>query len=126
MERGSAVGVRRRPQSAALGFDDRTTDRQAQAHAAGFGAEEGLKQAFGRLGDETVSGIADGDSYRAGVGRRGANGQFARADFGLLHRFEGVTQQIQHDQLNLDVVGQHRRQRFREFQVQRSINLAQF
>src|ERR1700722_13820383 len=46
---GARPGIAGCPYSAAMRFDDRPADRQAHAHAVGFGGEERVEQATGIL-----------------------------------------------------------------------------
>jgi hypothetical protein len=50
LKRGTMSHVCRGPQSAAMSFHDRTTDREPHTHAAGFGGEEGIEQPLRILG----------------------------------------------------------------------------
>ena len=52
-ERAAVVGVARRPQAAAVRFDDRAADREAHAEAVRLGAEEGREDVGGRRGKPT-------------------------------------------------------------------------
>ena len=44
---GAVRRVRRRPETPAMDLDDRSADREPNAHAVGFGREEGLEDAIG-------------------------------------------------------------------------------
>src|SRR3546814_5697975 len=59
MKLGAAVVARLHPDAAAVRFDDRAADRQAQPHAPRLGADEGGEQSSGTVGGHAGTGIGD-------------------------------------------------------------------
>jgi hypothetical protein len=105
--RPAAAGQIRRPQPTAVRFDDRSADREADAHAALLGREEALKQVV-----ELTCGYAKTsvlylrvDRFRLGLG--GANDQPALSMIG--HGLEGVDRKVRKDLLELYAVAPHER-----------------
>src|ERR1700688_152149 len=57
LKRGAMGYVCRGPQPALVGFDDRTADREAHTHPAGFGGEEGSEQPIRVLGGDSDTAV---------------------------------------------------------------------
>src|SRR6266850_6653757 len=57
LKRGTVGYVCRGPQPATVSFNDRTADREAHTHAAGFGGEEGVEQSVRVLGGDSDAAI---------------------------------------------------------------------
>lgn len=102
--------MRGRFESAAVRRGDGTTDRQAHAHAAGFRGEEWLKELAARFGRQPTAGIADADLGLALAGSARTYAEDALLGGRVLHRFQRIAHEVQHDLFDLDAVRQDRRQ----------------
>src|SRR5689334_24726 len=92
------------PDSPSVAFDDRAGDREAHAHAVPLGGDEGLKQVqHDFLGDPRPA-IGDADQNHSIVGRR--DGYHELAPLRWLHCLDRVAHQVEHDLLDLHLVGQ--------------------
>src|SRR5262245_2522198 len=62
---GARAGSASGPYLSPVRFDDRTTDRESHAHAAGLGGVEGVEQAINTLRVQSRAGILHGDEHPA-------------------------------------------------------------
>src|SRR2546430_15331991 len=66
LERRARAGVARGPQTASVGLDDRSADREAHAHSTGLGGEERIEQARHLVWIESDPGVLH--DHENGVG----------------------------------------------------------
>ena len=83
-------------------LDDRTGNRQAQAHAVCFACRERFEKILLNPFGESNTSINHVDPDRAVVHQRGGNRQFVLD--GSIHRFDGVADQIDQDLLDLNAI----------------------
>ena len=102
-----------------MGLDDRSADRQAHAHAAGFGSEECVEQPVGILGGQSDAAIAYRDQNLAGFLLVRPDHQLAQPVRDRLHRFDAVDDEIEDDLLQLDPVAEDQAQGRGELHPQR-------
>src|SRR3546814_9103589 len=72
-EDGAALGIGFGPQAAVVGFDDRTADRQTDAHAVLLAGDKWREQSLGDPRRDARAGIADGDLVNAVLGKGAAH-----------------------------------------------------
>src|SRR6516162_388816 len=105
-EHRSASGIRPRRDRTTMRLHDRARDRQADAHTVAFGGDERLEKLGGDLRRDAGSGVGDGDFDHVVGRQRGRDDEFAT--LGLLHRRDGITDQVEQHLLDLHFVGQHK------------------
>ena len=87
-----------------MGFDDRTTDRQAHPHPAGLRAVESLENALDAFRIDARARIANHNEDAISLGLRGTDQQLSRPRLDLAHCFDCVQHQIQNDLLQLNTI----------------------
>src|SRR5262249_27862367 len=108
-----ALRVRLDRDLAAMRLDDGARDRQPDPHSLRLAGDEGLKQLRGYFRRNAGAGIRHAHrDHAAGTGRR-RDGELAAIR--ILHRLDGIAHEIEHDLLDLHLVGEH--------QVERGIEL---
>src|SRR5262245_14590874 len=100
--RGVTGGLPIDPETAAVGIDDRATDRQPHAEPVGLRREERLEQALGHLRGNAASGIGEADGRVPGRDLRRLHADLPAVPAALDDRVDGVLQQIHHHLLDLD------------------------
>src|SRR5258708_9200955 len=126
LKAGAAGHVRARPQSAAVRFDDRTADGQAQAHALGLGGVERLEQAVQTLRIQSRAGIPQTDEYAVRSISARADQQLPRPLADAAHRLDGVDDQVENHLLQLDPICSDDWQALRELRPHRDAALQNF
>ena len=88
-------------------LDDGAADRQSHTQAVGLGRLERLEQPVGDFGRYSATRIGDAHlDHAVAVSTRGLDRQ--QAPRRVLHRLDGVADEIEQDLLHLDAVGEHR------------------
>src|SRR5579864_827085 len=87
---GPARYIHVRPQPAAVGFDNRSADRQSHSYSARLGGVEGLENAIEMVRIESRSGIAHGHENATGLGLLAGYQQLSWAGLERAHGFDGV------------------------------------
>src|ERR1017187_10704028 len=90
------------PDSSVMRLDDGARNRQADAHALTLGRDERLKQLLGDLGCYPRAAVGYADFDQAVARRR--DGDDEVAPLRSFHRIHRVTDQIEHDLLDLHAV----------------------
>src|SRR5690242_14576800 len=90
---------------AAMRLNNRARDRQPDAHAVGFGGDEGLKELVGDLGRDAAAGIGDADFDHIIGGGGGGDDEFARRRG--FHRVDRVANQVEQNLLHLHFVSEN-------------------
>ena len=116
LKRRAGPGIAGGRQPSSVRVDDRAADRQAHAHAAGFGGEEGIEQPIGILGGHADTAVAHRDQNLAGLILSRPDHQLARPVRDRLHRFNAVDDEVEDDLLQLDPIGEDQGQGRGEFQ----------
>src|SRR3546814_16867625 len=107
MKLGAAAGLRAGPDPAAVNLDDGAADRQPDAQPVGLGAEEGVEEMHLLLGRQTAARLRAGDLGGVAVARDRAYPHLAPRR--AAHGIDGLTQQLEDDLLDPDLVDQHGR-----------------
>src|SRR5882757_2097485 len=100
---GALGFVRRNPQPAIMGLNDRTADRQTHPHTARFRREQRIEYPLEILRADSCSGVRHRYLYAAAVVDLGFHAQDPRLIRGR-HRFGGVCDQVQKHLLQLDSI----------------------
>src|ERR1700687_249875 len=87
--------VRRRPQAAAVGLDDRTADRQSPAHAFALGGVDRVEDVLKLRRAQPRAGVADGQEYAVRFVLRRADEHLSWSIADCACGFNGVNDQIQ-------------------------------
>src|ERR1700689_3058162 len=103
---GTVGYVCRGPQPAAMGFHDRTANRESHTHAAGFGGEEGIEEPVCILGRDPDAAIRHTYEHSVCLVLAGMDHQFARSVRDRLHGFQAIHHQIDNYLLQLDPITQ--------------------
>ena len=90
-------------------FDDRTADRKAHSHPAGFGGEERIEYPLDVLRIDARAGVGDRNQHAAIVANIGTYGENARAIHGR-HRVDRIRDQIEEHLLQLNSISHHPQQ----------------
>ena len=90
---------------AAMGFDNGTGNRQADTGAMGLGGDERLKQLTCHVRRDPGSGVGDADRDHPVAGRPGRHDQLSLV--AALHRLDRVSNEIEQNLLDLNLVGKH-------------------
>src|SRR5690554_1365207 len=93
---------------AVVGINDGAADRQADAHAFGFRANEGHEKLACDLGVEPRSAIGYAELYHTLLGLAAGDHEFTLLD--RLHGLDGIAHEVENDLLKLCRVGENRRQ----------------
>src|SRR5262245_24902224 len=101
----AAIGVGFHPDSTPMSLNDRARNRQPDSHALRLGRNKRLEQLSGNLGRNAGTGVGHADHQHVVVDRVGGEDQLAL--LGLLHGFNGVSDQVQQHLLNLYLVGEY-------------------
>src|SRR5450631_4592112 len=113
-------------QPPAVGLDDRSADRQAHAHAAGFGGEEGVEQPVSILGGKSDTAVAYRDQHVVDFLLERSDHQFARSVRDWLNRIDAIDDEIEDYLLQLDPIAEDRAKGWGEFHPQRHPVAEQF
>src|SRR5437763_7101670 len=91
---------------AAVVFDDRARDRQADSHPVALGRHERMKELRRNLRRDAGAAVGDTDFQQLAVMRAACDQHFAA--FRLLHGLDGIANQVQQDLLYLHLVDQNK------------------
>src|SRR4029077_4391714 len=94
LEDGAVWKIRRCPQLATVGINDRTADRQSHPHALWLGGEEGLEEPARPREVEPESRIRDGNKHPSGFVITGSDLDPPLPVRGIRHRLDAVHDQI--------------------------------
>src|SRR3954471_8268927 len=95
--------VRRDAQRALMGLDDRTADREAHSHAAGFRGVERVEDPLHVFGANPAPRVGDCNEYAAVALELGADGEHAGVVHGG-HGLHGIRDQVEEHLLELDAI----------------------
>src|SRR6266446_6207256 len=123
---GAAGRVCGRPQSSAMSFDDRTTDRQPHPQTAALGRIEGLKEVLVICWRQSRPRILHSDEHAVLPVLSRANQQPSRSLADAAHCFNGVDDQVEDHLLQLDPISLNERQALRELRLRRDAVLHHF
>src|ERR1700722_17172286 len=102
-----AARVRLHPEPSTMRLDYSSGNRQPDPHSMSLGRDEGLKKLIGDLLGYAGSGISDSHFHHFIVRLRCGDRQLPTRR--LLHRLDRVTQEVQDNLLDLNLVDQHKR-----------------
>src|ERR1700720_2994997 len=105
---GALGFVRRNPQPAIMGLNDRTADRQTHPHTARFCREQRIEYPLEILQADSCSGVRHRYDYVATVVNLGPHAQDPRPILGR-HRIDRVRDQVQKHLLQLDSISSYLR-----------------
>ena len=117
--------VRRRPEPAAVRFDDRAAHRQPHAHPATLGGKERIVQPVQVARIDPDAGVVHSHGDVLTVGRVRSDHQFRRPVLDARHGLDTVPHQIQDDLLELDPVTENGRASRGQLHGQRDPAMAQ-
>ncbi len=103
-EDASVRRVRRHPQPAVMGFDNRTAYLKTQAHTALFGREEGLENAVDVRRVEPFARILDRNQHTAALVAFACDPQFSWPIVHGAHGVDGITYEVRNDTIELIAV----------------------
>jgi hypothetical protein len=83
-------------------FNDTPAHREADPHSIGFGCDKWLKQLGSNLIYESRTRVSNADLHHPALGKAGRNHKLA--PWLVLHGVDTVTQQIEQNLLNLNLV----------------------
>src|SRR5262249_47506274 len=98
LEGRAGTVVRFGPQSAAMPFNDGTTDRKPHTQAAGLGCVKSMEDSFGVQRVKADSQVSHGHSYLIALAALGPDDQLSVTVLHTVHSFDGVQDQV-HDHL---------------------------
>src|ERR1700732_562094 len=105
---GALGFVRGNPQSAVMGLNDRTADRQTHSHPARFCREQGIEYPLELLRADSCSGVRHRYDYAPAALDLGPHAQDPRPILGR-HRIDRVRDQVQKHLLQLDSISSYLR-----------------
>src|SRR5580704_2236591 len=108
LEDGAVWKIRRRPQLATVGINDRAANRQSHPHALWLGGKERFKELVRPRRVEPGARVLDRYSHAAGLIVGGSDMQLPLPLHRFRHCLNAVHDQIQHDLLKLDAIANDR------------------
>jgi hypothetical protein len=106
MECGAPTLVLRSPDSPTMSFDDRLTNRQADAHPLFLGRDERLEEPAHDFRRQSRSSIGHNEFHEIRVYARCLDGEFTSRR--TLHRFYAVADEVEQHLPHLNLVDQNR------------------
>src|SRR5580704_5948678 len=109
-----------RPQSSAMGFNDRAADRQAHTQTAGLCRVEGVKHTLKGCWRQARTRISYRDMNAVRLRLPGADKQLSRSFVGVAHGLNGIQDQVENHLLKLHSIAFDERQALREIHLHRN------
>src|SRR6202034_4061729 len=106
LKRSTVSRVRGGPQTAAMRFDNRAADRQAQADSCLLCRKKSLEDMVDQFWRESAAAIADTDQNLASFGCLCRDGKLSRPSRDCTHRLDSVCDEIQDHLLQLHAVAE--------------------